>query len=176
MCFRNSHGPSWVLHQNFVKWVEAQGRSSGFKTDMKKEFSTYMEEEFQIREGEGSILDLLSTMIAPSSESSTSSAVMKNQMACSSNYKRKKRSTGEEYFEAILFQQQKKEFYQTKCPYIYKSLVNPKYGDDNVITFQCFICDSQLGRVAQVYNLQDVPVFTPTRISQIPVFLPKFSP
>ena len=82
-----------ALHENFEKWVEAEG-SSDDGSDLTEEFYNYMEEEFQIKERGENILDLLSTMIAPSSESSSSSGLMKNQMACAGKRKRTKRSTG----------------------------------------------------------------------------------
>ena len=82
-----------ALYQNFEKWMEEHG-SSRDNTSLNEEFFNYMKEEFQIKERGESILDLLSTMIAPSSESSASSAVMKNQQACAKDQTRKKRNAG----------------------------------------------------------------------------------
>jgi hypothetical protein len=77
-----------VLYRNFEKWRVNQSHNSTKDDD----FVTYMREEFQIMERGDNILDILSTMIAPSSESSTASGVLSNQLACAVGSKRRKRS------------------------------------------------------------------------------------
>lgn len=82
-----------ALYRNFEKWME-EHRSSLENTSTNKEFFNYMREEFQIKERGESIMDLLSTLIAPSSESSASSGLMKNQLACANGQERRKRNAG----------------------------------------------------------------------------------
>ena len=66
-----------VLYTNFLKWSREHGREEN-----EEAFQQYMEEDFQIKNGSGSILDILNTIIAPSPQSSAANAVRGNLVAC----------------------------------------------------------------------------------------------
>ena len=81
-----------VLYANFKKWQDNKTKNFKGNNTMEEDFALYMKDEFQITEKETTILDILDTMIAPSSEASGANGVRENQLACKGN-ERKKRST-----------------------------------------------------------------------------------
>ena len=87
-----------VLYRNFEKWQKSSGDEFENKT-ISKRLQEFMKEKFQIMNSGENILDILNTMIAPSSDSSSASGVVNNQRACSADKERRKRSIqGLQYF------------------------------------------------------------------------------
>ena len=81
-----------VIYNKFEKWQEGSSYSMGNMT-LKDRLQKFMKEMFQVKNEGDNILDILSTMIAPSSESSSASRVVNNERACNSDVRRKKRSS-----------------------------------------------------------------------------------
>ena len=80
-----------VLYNNFLSWKENKANSENDKSE--HSFTEYLKDTFQTENGTN-ILDILDTMIAPSSEASQATAVLQNQQAClkTEEKKRRKRS------------------------------------------------------------------------------------
>ena len=83
-----------VLYHNFQKWQQNPKNQMG-NASVSEKMQNFLREKFQIKKKGENILDILNTMIAPSSDSSSASAsaVFNAQRACSSEISRKKRST-----------------------------------------------------------------------------------
>ena len=75
-----------VLYENFKQWKdEASNKTS------EDEFSSFMEEKYQIKDKGLNILDILNTMISP--KAGETNIVTQNQLACEKRLPRKKRET-----------------------------------------------------------------------------------
>ena len=81
-----------VIYSKFEKWQERSTYSKR-NSALRKRLQEFMREKFQIKNEGERILDILSTMIAPSSESSSALRVVNNERVCNSYVRRKKRES-----------------------------------------------------------------------------------
>ena len=83
-----------VLYTNFKKWQDNQTINFNGNNAMEEDFALYMKDVFQVKDKGTNILDILDTMIAPSSEASGPNGVRENQMACKGKDRKKRNTAG----------------------------------------------------------------------------------
>ena len=83
-----------VLYTNFKKWQDNQTINFNGNNAMEEDFALYMKDVFQVKDHGTNILDILDTMIAPSSEASGANGVRENQMACKGKDRKKRNTAG----------------------------------------------------------------------------------
>ena len=75
-----------VLYENFKHWKESASNKSS-----EDEFSSFMEEKYQIKEKGLNILDILNTMISP--KAGATNFLTQSQLACGKLLARRKRES-----------------------------------------------------------------------------------